>query len=51
MKCDICKAEIEVNFLNKIMGTYVKDKKGKVKVICPKCQRQLQNKENILKKL
>lgn len=51
MKCDICKAKIEETFLKKILGTFVKDKKGKKKVICPKCQKNYKNKEEILEKL
>ena len=38
MKCSKCKAKIETTFLNKIIGTYVKEK-GKQKVICNKCQK------------
>ena len=31
MKCAVCRNEIETTFLNKIVGTVVKDKKGKKK--------------------
>lgn len=51
LKCDICKAKIEENFLNKIMGSYVKDAKGKKHVICPECQKKYAEKEEILKNL
>lgn len=43
MKCDLCKGEVEGNFLNKIKGTYVK-KEGKLKVICRKCQSKYKEK-------
>ena len=48
MKCNICKAKIEENFLKKIVGTYVKDKKGKKVVICPGCQRKFKTKKDML---
>ena len=51
MKCDICSKKIEETFLNKILGTYIKDQKGKTHPICPECQKKLKNKEEILKKL
>tara|TARA_Y100000310_G_scaffold257102_1_gene265092 strand:- start:7974 stop:8135 length:162 start_codon:yes stop_codon:yes gene_type:complete len=51
-KCEICKKKIELNFLKKLIGTYVKDKKGKKHVICPECQKNLGNdKEKVLEKL
>jgi hypothetical protein len=40
MKCEICKKSIEMTFLNKIVGGYVKDKKGKKHTVCPECQRK-----------
>jgi len=39
MKCDICGKKIEKTFLGKIVGTYIKDKKGKKHIICPECQK------------
>ncbi len=51
MKCDICNAKIEETFLKKILGTYVKDAKGKKKVVCPDCQRKYSTKEEITTKL
>jgi len=51
MKCEICKTTIETTFLKKMLGTVVKDKKGKKHNICAKCQKDLGNKEEILKKL
>ena len=51
MKCKICKKKIEETFLEKILGTYVKDAKGKKQNICPECQKKYKTKEEILKKL
>lgn len=51
MKCSICGAKIEKTFLEKIMGGYVKDKKGKKHVVCPECQRKLKTKQEILEKI
>ena len=52
MKCDICKKNIEEQFLKKLFGTYVKDKKGKKHLICTSCQIKLDNdKEKILASL
>ena len=51
MKCEICKQTLEENFLKKIMGTYVKDAKGKKHVVCQSCQAKLGSKEEILKRL
>lgn len=51
MKCKICKKKIEETFLEKILGTYVKDAKGKKHNICPECQKKYKTKEEILKKL
>jgi DNA-directed RNA polymerase subunit RPC12/RpoP len=50
-KCEICKAKIEETFLKKILGTYVKDEKGKKHLVCPECQKKLSSKEEILKTL
>ena len=38
-KCEICGAKVETTFLNKLIGTYVKDAKGKKKAVCPACQK------------
>lgn len=51
MKCAICKAAIPEIFLKKIVGTYVKDSKGKKYVVCSACQKTLKSKEQILGKL
>lgn len=41
MKCEICGKKIEETFLKKIIGTYVRDNKGKKKAVCPECQRSV----------
>ncbi len=52
MKCELCKEKIETTFLDKILGTYVKDAKGKKHAVCVHCQRQHANdKAAILKAL
>jgi|TARA_Y100000310_G_C20322301_1_gene641304 hypothetical protein len=49
MKCDICKAKIEENFLNKLKGTYIGSGKKK-KAVCQNCQKA-HSIEEIKKKL
>jgi hypothetical protein len=51
MKCEICSKKIENTFLKKIIGTIVKDKKGKKHNICSSCQATLGSKEKILEKV
>ena len=51
MKCEICKNKIETTFLKKIVGTIVKDEKGKKHSICSNCQSSLKNKNEIIEKL
>jgi len=52
MKCEICKKKIEQTFLNKILGTQIKDEKGKKHSICKECQKKYKNnKEKILEQL
>jgi hypothetical protein len=51
MKCEICKEKVEETFLKKILGTYIKDSKGKKHVVCKACQSKVKSKEDILKKL
>jgi hypothetical protein len=38
-KCASCGVQIETVFLEKINGTYLRDKKGKKKAICSACQK------------
>lgn len=52
MKCEICNTKIENNFLEKPIGTYIKDKKGKKHIICNNCQKNFDNnKLKILEKI
>ena len=50
MKCDICSQTVKTTFLNKPIGTYMKDKNSKKKLVCNKCQK-MYKKEEILTKL
>lgn len=43
MKCSLCKSKVEITFLDKVLGTYVKDAKGKKHVVCVHCQREHAN--------
>jgi len=49
MKCEICKKEVEETFLKKVLGTYIKDSKGKKHLVCSDCQKAYK-KEEILTK-
>lgn len=51
MKCDVCKANVQETFLKKIVGTYVKDEKGKQHSICFECQKKYPTKKELLEKL
>ncbi|MDD5087123.1 MAG: hypothetical protein PHV16_05220 [Candidatus Nanoarchaeia archaeon] len=51
MKCEICKKRIDETFLKKIIGTYVKDEKGKKHSICFECQKKFPSKEELLKNI
>ncbi len=51
MKCEICNNKIQTTFLNKIIGTYIRDEKGKLHVICSECQKKFRTKEEILKQI
>ena len=51
MKCEICKKNIQETFLKKLIGTIVKDAKGKKHDVCFECQKNLKTKEAMLKKL
>jgi hypothetical protein len=51
MKCEICKKKIDETFLKKIMGTYVKDEKGKKHAVCFECQKKFPSKEELLKNI
>jgi len=49
MKCSICNKTIETTFLGKIMGTHVKNEKGKLHAVCFECQKKFKNKDEILR--
>ena len=51
MKCDMCKKTIQETFLKKIVGTIVKDRKGKQHSICFECQKRFKTKDEILSNL
>jgi len=51
MKCEICKKTIETTFLGKLVGSYVKDEKGKKHSVCSECQKKFRKKEELLNKL
>ena len=51
MNCEICGKRIGTTFLNKILGTHVKDDKGAKHVICFECQKKIPTKEEILKNI
>jgi hypothetical protein len=45
MKCDICNKKIETTFLNKIVGTVIRDNKRKKRTICNECQKKYTREE------
>ena len=49
MKCSVCNKPIDTTFLNKVLGTYIKDPKGKLHPVCFECQKKFSSKEEILK--
>ena len=49
MKCQICSKTVDTTFLGKLLGTYVKDGKGKLHPVCFECQRKFKSKDDILK--
>ncbi|MFH2019866.1 MAG: hypothetical protein ABIJ34_00475 [archaeon] len=49
MRCFICQNKVDTTFLSKIIGTYIKDEKGKKHVVCFECQKKFKNKEELLK--
>jgi hypothetical protein len=51
MKCDICGKTLGETFLKKIIGSYVKDSKGKMRPICRECQKKFLTKEELLKQI
>jgi hypothetical protein len=52
MKCSICGKKIDVTFMNKILGTYVKKKDSSKKYpVCFECQKKCTTKEELLKNI
>lgn len=51
MKCEICKNKINETFLSKLIGTYIKDDKGKRHTICFECQKKFKDKKQILENI
>ena len=51
MKCELCKQKVQETFLEKPIGTHIKDKNGKKHIICGECQRKYKTKEEIIDKL
>jgi len=49
MKCDICGKKIETTFLNKLIGTVMRDSKRKKRNVCNECQRKYSKDELITK--
>jgi len=48
MKCEVCKTKIQETFLKKVVGTVIKDEKGKNHFVCSNCQKL--GKEELVKK-
>jgi hypothetical protein len=52
MKCSICGNKIEITFLGKVIGSYVKKKGSSKKYpICFECQKKYKAKEEMLLKI
>ena len=51
MKCEICKNKMAETFLEKPVGTHVKDAKGKKHLVCFDCQRKFPDKKQMLEHL
>ena len=51
MKCELCKQQVGETFLKKVIGTFIKDAKGKQHLVCAKCQNKHPKKSDVLKKL
>tara|TARA_Y100000310_G_scaffold314926_1_gene364846 strand:- start:268 stop:426 length:159 start_codon:yes stop_codon:yes gene_type:complete len=48
MKCEICKKNIQTTFLKKLIGTIVKNDKGKKLGVCFECQKKFNSKKEII---
>jgi len=51
MNCEKCRKRIDITFLNKVIGTIIKDSKGKKHYVCSECQKKYKDKKEILKTL
>jgi hypothetical protein len=51
MKCEICSSKIQETFLKKIIGTYIKDEKGKKHTICFEWQEKFKGKNGVLENI
>ncbi|MBI4148910.1 hypothetical protein HY491_00535 [Candidatus Woesearchaeota archaeon] len=51
MKCELCHEQIQETFLKKLLGTVMKDEKGKKHYVCRRCQQENQDKPKILARL
>lgn len=40
-KCAVCSGKVETTFLQKPVGTYLRDEKGKRRLVCSACQARL----------
>jgi len=49
MICDICGKKMELTFLNKPIGTTMRDAKKKKRMICNECQKRYTKEELITK--
>jgi hypothetical protein len=43
VRCGICKKAVPETFLKKLIGTTIKDEKGKMHAVCSSCQENLGN--------
>jgi len=50
-KCTICKTKIQQTFLKKIVGTYIKNEKGKRLPVCFECQQKFKTKKEMLENI
>ncbi|MBI4146549.1 hypothetical protein HY489_04390 [Candidatus Woesearchaeota archaeon] len=51
MKCSLCSKDLAETFLKKIIGSYVKNAKGKLLPVCRECQKKFPTKDALLKQL
>ena len=51
VKCSVCGKNVETTFLNKLIGTYIKNKKGKKVAVCFECQKKFPDKDKLLEHL